>query len=174
MPNEIDYNALVEAFFNKFMTMNASTIKIGDKTYRNLQAQVRKNQLDIQDLDLEELNTLPGRVDDLEDSVESLAERTGDLETNVAGKAPRLKYKQVLIPVIDWVNNQVTVSVVGMTDEDSQIVWVSPSPSNADAAEAAGIRCISKNTDVLVFSCKAAPATDITMNLIVANGGETL
>lgn len=183
---EIDYDALIEALMNRFMTMNASTIQIGDKVYRNLEAQVRKNQKDIQDLDLEALATLPDRVTTLEGEVDTLTDANlpsrmnsaeGDidllqvdvarLDTRIDNCQKKAIKRTVTLPLLSWVNNTVTVTVLGVTADN--LVFVSPDADSYLTYGENTVRCTSQNTDVLTFTCETEPTVDITVNVVIWN-----
>lgn len=65
---------------NDWLKYNASEYQVGDKVYRNLEAQVLKNKEDIEAFD----------VSGLEDDVEALQGDVEQLQTDVAGKQDKL------------------------------------------------------------------------------------
>ena len=64
-----------------------------------------------------------------------------------------------------WSNNTQTVSVSGVTAANTIIV--APDPANFSAYAESGIRCTAQASGTLTFACEDAPATDITVNVVI-------
>ena len=65
----------------------------------------------------------------------------------------------------DWVSNEQTINVTGMTT--TNLIQVSPSPSSYEDYGNAEVRCTTQGTGTLTFECASVPTTDIDVNVIV-------
>lgn len=65
----------------------------------------------------------------------------------------------------DWVSNEQTVSVTGVTA--TNLVQVAPSPTSYSDYGDAEVRCTTQGTGTLTFECASVPTTDIDVNVIV-------
>lgn len=144
---------------------NESEYTINGKTYRNLEAQVQKNKQDIEDLDLGTLNTLPERVTDLEQYTAAIGEDVTELWVDVGTRQLKVKKVVVPLPLASWVNNQITVTVLGVKADN--LVMVSPIPNDFDVYSNSGIRCISQAQDVLVFQSIKTLSKTIDVNVLI-------
>lgn len=67
-----------------------------------------------------------------------------------------------------WSSNSQTVSISGMTA--TLDIVVSPAPASQEAWGKAGIYCSSQGTGTLTFTCKSAPTTNLTANILILRG----
>lgn len=144
---------------------NQSEYTVNGKVYRNLEAQVQKNKQDIEDLDLGTLNTLPERVTDLEQYTAAIGDDVKELWVDVGTRQLKAKKLVIPLPVASWVNNQITVTVLGVTADN--LVEVSPIPADFDVYSNSGIRCISQAQDVLVFQSIKTLSKTVDVNVVI-------
>lgn len=144
---------------------NESEYTVNGKTYRNLEAQVQKNKQDIEDLDLAALNTLPERVNDLEQYTSAIGEDVTELWVDVGTRQLKVKKRVIPLPVASWINNQITVTVLGVTPNN--LVEVSPIPDDFDTYSNSGIRCIRQAQDVLVFQSIKTLSKTVDVNVAI-------
>lgn len=69
------------------------------------------------------------------------------------------------LTVVDWSANTQTVSVTGVTANNT--VLVSPAPSSASDYASAGIVCTAQGTNSLTFTCTTTPTNAIVVNVVV-------
>ena len=67
-----------------------------------------------------------------------------------------------------WSSNSQTVSVSGMTA--TLDIVVSPAPASQEAWGKAGIYCSAQGAGTLTFTCKSAPTTNLTANILILRG----
>lgn len=86
---------------------------------------------------------------------------------DVFGYVDALKPKTITItlPASGWINNQQTVTAVGVTADNA--VTPSPAPESWEAAGAAGVRCTAQGADSLTFACSETPTVDLTYNVLI-------
>lgn len=78
------------------------------------------------------------------------------------------KCNTVTLEVSAWSNNQQTVTVNGILDDETkQIIHPTPSSASKEAYDNAGISCVSQATNSLTFSCKEVPSTNLTVYVVV-------
>lgn len=71
----------------------------------------------------------------------------------------------VSIGLGDWEEFQATVSVSGVTEENT--VLVVAAPSSYYEYTQAGVYCCEQQNGALVFMCKNEPGTDLTVNVLI-------
>jgi hypothetical protein len=74
----------------------------------------------------------------------------------------------VTLTAAGWVSNAQTVTVTGVTANNTIIV--APAPSSIDDYTAAGIKCTAQAANALTFECSTAPETAISVNVLVYSG----
>ena len=67
-----------------------------------------------------------------------------------------------------WSGNLQTVSVSGMAA--TLDIVVSPAPASQEAWGKAGVYCSAQGTGTLTFTCKSAPTTSLTANILILRG----
>lgn len=67
-----------------------------------------------------------------------------------------------------WSSNSQTVSISGMTA--TLDIVVSPAPTSQEAWGKAGVYCSSQGAGTLTFTCKSAPTTNLTANILILRG----
>lgn len=67
-----------------------------------------------------------------------------------------------------WSSNSQTVSISGMTA--TLDIVVSPAPASQEAWGKAGVFCSSQGAGTLTFTCKSAPTTNLTANILTLRG----
>lgn len=77
----------------------------------------------------------------------------------------------VTIPAAGWSNSSQTVTVTGVTADNT--VLVTYAPANKAAYVAADIYCTAQGTDSLTFACVTTPSADITANVMIIDGAVT-
>ena len=79
------------------------------------------------------------------------------------------KAKIVSLAIANWTGEAApftqTITVEGMTAEAKIIV--SPAPASLDAYGAAQVRCTEQAANSLTFTCKKAPETNLTVNILI-------
>lgn len=144
---------------------NESEYTINGKTYRNLEAQVQKNKKDIEDLNLEALSTIPERMNDVEQYTAAIGEDVTELWVDVGTRQLKVKKRVIPLPVASWVNNLITVTVLGVTPDN--LVQVSPIPEDFDVYNNSGIRCISQAQDTLTFQSIKTLSKTVDVNIAI-------
>jgi len=76
-----------------------------------------------------------------------------------------IKQSLVTLEASNWSNNEMTVTVQGVTSINDIIV--SPSPSFQEAYTSAGILCVAQSTNSLTFTCEDTPSVDINVNVLI-------
>jgi hypothetical protein len=71
------------------------------------------------------------------------------------------------LTLADWVENQQTIALEGVSSET--IVWVSPNPTSNMEYTRTDILCVEQNQGTLTFSCTKLPIEDVLLNIILAN-----
>ena len=71
----------------------------------------------------------------------------------------------VTLPASGWESNQQTVSVSGVTADNTIIV--SPTPDNRAAYGEAGAYCSAQASGTLTFDCDNTPSEDLTVNVTI-------
>lgn len=71
------------------------------------------------------------------------------------------------LPVGSWSNNQLIISVSGVTTTND--VYVSPEPSaeNYEEYTGCGVRCLSQSAGKLTFICDSVPEKDVVANVSI-------
>lgn len=73
--------------------------------------------------------------------------------------------KTITLSAASWVDNVQTVSVAGVTANNTVIV--APSPESSDAYSLASAKCTAQGAGTLTFSCAKVPASNIDVNLVI-------
>lgn len=81
------------------------------------------------------------------------------------GKQPQHNTQTVTLTVAGWENNQQTVSVSGVTANNT--VMVSPAPASVFDYGDAGICCSAQASGTLTFSCASVPTSAVTVNTAI-------
>lgn len=71
----------------------------------------------------------------------------------------------VTLPASGWASNQQTVSVSGVTADNTIIP--SPTPGDLLAYGEAGVYCSAQADGTLTFTCEDTPSADLTVNVII-------
>lgn len=80
-----------------------------------------------------------------------------------------MKTATASLPVSGWNgNNQQTVSVSGVTADNT--VQVAPAPDSFDAYCAAAVRAIAQDTEQLTFACSELPGEELMVNVVILEG----
>lgn len=114
------------------------------------------------DMDGNRISYLPTPVNDSDAATKAFVE-------NVALD----KYRTVVLKSNNWLNNQQTVTVTGVFENDDITVSAAPVRSNIEAYTEAGIICISAGSNTLTFECTDEPSVDISVNVKFRNRGGT-
>jgi hypothetical protein len=75
----------------------------------------------------------------------------------------------VKLTAAGWSSLSQTAAVNGLP-EGAFVLW-EPAPASHAAAAAAGVYCSAQAAGSLTFACSAAPAADITVNVLFKEGG---
>ena len=75
------------------------------------------------------------------------------------------KTNTITLTVSAWNDNIQTVSVSGITNDNTIIV--SSHPESFDAYSSAKIKCTTQSTNSLTFICDKVPTTDVKVNIII-------
>ena len=71
----------------------------------------------------------------------------------------------VTLPVADWVNDEQTVSAVGV--DSNSVVFIGASPTSVTEYNTCGVVCTAQGTDSLTFACTTTPLNDLTVNVLI-------
>lgn len=71
----------------------------------------------------------------------------------------------VTLPVADWVNDEQTVSAVGV--DSNSVVFIGAAPTSVTEYNTCGVICTAQGTDSLTFTCTTTPANDLTVNVLI-------
>lgn len=71
------------------------------------------------------------------------------------------------LPVGNWSNNKLIISVDGVTDTNNVDVSPEPSVENYDEYTACGVRCLSQSAGKLTFICDYVPEMDVVANVAI-------
>lgn len=74
----------------------------------------------------------------------------------------------VTLTAAGWSNKEQTVSVNGVTADNTVIVG--PSPTSQDAWAKAGVKCTAQAENSLTFTCKSVPTAALTANVVILGG----
>lgn len=83
------------------------------------------------------------------------------------------KYRTVVLNANNWLNNQQTVNVTGVTENDDITVTAAPPRANIEAYNEAGMMCIAAGDNTLTFEGDSEPDVDITVNVKFRSRGGT-
>lgn len=97
-------------------------------------------------------------------AVYGLNEEIRDLKSNLSGK---IISKTVSLPASGWTDNAQTVTVEGVTDENT--ILVGYNPESYEAYSDAGIRCTGQGNGTLTFVCESTPDVDVSVNVVILN-----
>ena len=89
----------------------------------------------------------------------------GDINTALLGKQPKHSTQVITLTVAGWSNNQQTVSVTGVTANNTVIV--SPAPASVPDYGTAGIYCSVQASGTLTFTCSTIPTVAISVNVSI-------
>lgn len=64
-----------------------------------------------------------------------------------------------------WVNNELTISVSGVTATND--VVVTPAPSNMRMWSSCGVYCSEQGADTLTFVCSTTPEVNLVANILI-------
>lgn len=87
------------------------------------------------------------------------------VEAALNGKQEKHKTASVQLATSGWANNKQTVSLNGMTANTTIIV--ASAPENYEAYSKAGVYCSAQAEGSLTFTCKSAPTTALTANIMI-------
>ena len=71
----------------------------------------------------------------------------------------------VPLPADGWSDNAQTVSVAGVTENDTVII--SPAPASKSAYGEAGVYCSAQTEGSLTFACESVPTEGLTANVVI-------
>ena len=100
--------------------------------------------------------------------------RGGTGATSAAGARTNLDAEEkhtsstVTLTSSGWSSNSQTVSVSGMAS--TLDIVVSPAPASQEAWGKAGVYCSAQGAGTLTFTCKSAPTTNLTANILILRG----
>ena len=98
-------------------------------------------------------------------SVISAPVRVFEVSKNIKNAAP--DSKTVSLPVSGWVGGKQTVSVDGVTADEMQPIFVSPTPESFKVYGENGVYCSAQAEGKLTFTCESVPATTLKVNLTI-------
>jgi hypothetical protein len=77
------------------------------------------------------------------------------------------KYLNVVLRTANWSNNRQTITASGVSS--NHVVYIAPFPDDAnyEAYNSNGVRCISKGSNSLTFTCASVPEVDVSANVAV-------
>lgn len=81
------------------------------------------------------------------------------------GKQPQHTTQTANLTVAGWSNNQQTVSVTGVTANNTVIV--SPAPASVSDYGTAGIYASAQANGTLTFTCTTVPTTAVSVNVAI-------
>lgn len=150
-----------------------NTITIGQQTHtvewwiNNLQTNKADKNVRIELFDL--TKTVTGWLTQILDN--STYDSFGDVATALSSLSSQIAQKMntpttatITLDKDDWVSNEQTVSVTGMTAD--ALVWVSPAPASYSDYGDAEIRCTAQASGTLTFECSTVPTNDIDVNIV--------
>lgn len=115
-------------------------------------------------MEYEKLNLENGHILDEEDMAH--------IEDGIYINSIMIENKQKMLGAItvvldkdDWIDNQQTLSIGGITS--TSIIWVSPAITTTDEYISSNIRAVYQDTDMLMFACDETPEIDISVNVVV-------
>ena len=111
---------------------------------------------DVSELEAKFTNEFDTKVGD-----SSVAEQ---IEVAISNKAS-LVTKTVTLSTSGWTNKQKTISVDGVTVNNTVIV--SYAPGSYTIYSECGIRCVSQGTGILTFQCENIPSGNIAVNVAI-------
>lgn len=114
------------------------------------------------DMDGNRISYLPAPVNDSDAATKEFVE-------TLVYTFPIDEYRTVVLKSSNWVNNQQTVTVTGVSENDDITVSAAPVRSNIEAYTEAGIICISAGSNTLTFECADEPSVDISVNVKFRN-----
>ena len=71
----------------------------------------------------------------------------------------------VTLAVADWVNDEQTVSAVGV--DSNSVVFIGAAPTSVTEYNTCGVVCSAQGTDSLTFACTTTPSNDLTVNVLI-------
>lgn len=94
-------------------------------------------------------------------------EKLGITPANIGAQAKHIA-TSVKLPVSGWYGNSQTVSVSGVT-KDNTIFPAPTAGSHAEYYNEAGVFCSAQANNSLTFICEKIPAFDLTVNIVIFN-----
>lgn len=76
-----------------------------------------------------------------------------------------VSFATAILTTDGWADNQQTVNVVGVTENN--VVQVSGAPATIKAYGAAGVVCTAQEVGTLTFACDSVPEVELTVNVII-------
>lgn len=76
------------------------------------------------------------------------------------------KGKIVTLSAAGWSDNQQTVSIPGVTSDDSYAVIAAPDQDSIDAWSESGCKVSAQGTNTVTFVCESVPSEDLTINVV--------
>jgi hypothetical protein len=106
--------------------------------------------------------TLANNSQTVDGTTDTIANHLTSLKSQKANKPTTTT---ITLDKDDWVSNEQTVSVTGMTADS--LVWVSPAPTSYSDYGDAEIRCTAQASGTLTFECTDVPTDDISVNVVI-------
>ncbi len=73
---------------------------------------------------------------------------------------------KVTLYLVDWNENKLTVNVPGVTANENQPIFVTPTPASEEAYNLFEVKPIEQSENTITFSCAEAPESDIVLNIV--------
>ena len=152
---------------------------MGTKNYNELENKPKINGVTIEgDKTAEDLG-LQSEIDDLDDIRDGAAAgatalqpaalnpyRTASAQDVIdGGKQPKHKTASATLTTAGWSSKSQTVSVIGVTANNTVIV--SPASASADAWAQAKVYCSAQGAGTLTFVCEQTPTAALTANIVI-------
>lgn len=86
----------------------------------------------------------------------------------LANGGTKPKYKQITLLASGWSSNTQTVTVFGVSaDETAQLIMPIPALASQAAYYAAGILCTNQAANSLTFTCQTVPTSNLTVYVVI-------
>lgn len=86
----------------------------------------------------------------------------------LANGGTKPKYKQITLLASGWSSNTQTVTVSGVSaDETAQLIQPAPAVASQAAYYAAGILCTNQAANSLTFTCQTVPTSNLTVYVVI-------
>ena len=92
---------------------------------------------------------------------EAILKNTSDISTKQNANV----YTTATLLSSSWLNKSITVTVTGVTENNT--ITVCPAPASITTWATAGIYCSEQGTNSLTFTCNTVPSSDVVANIII-------